>query len=181
MNFDGLQVPQLKQYLQDRGVSCSFYRKHDLVRLCQIANEINLEVIDGSFDGDQYKSFDIGRRTVNIDNEKIVLDEVEGVKGWTKNLASLPDIEIGDVLVYLLKYCGWDDGRMKRYRFDNGHKLFTESHIHNVEMCAIDKTPFLYVRSSCIPETRQNEAPYKTWILLNEDGNVHSGGCTCVA
>lgn len=45
MNFFGLQVPELKKFLQDRGITCSLGRKIELVRLCELAEELNLEVI----------------------------------------------------------------------------------------------------------------------------------------
>ncbi|KAK3092354.1 hypothetical protein FSP39_001790 [Pinctada imbricata] len=32
-----------------------------------------------------------------------------------------------------------------------------------------------------VPETRQHATPYQTWLLVGKDGNIHSGGCACVA
>lgn len=40
--FYGFQVPELKMFLQDRGISCSIGRKLDLVRLCVLAEELQL-------------------------------------------------------------------------------------------------------------------------------------------
>lgn len=45
IHFYGFQVPDLKKYLQDRGISCSIGKKIDLVRLCELAEELRLEVI----------------------------------------------------------------------------------------------------------------------------------------
>ncbi|XP_062581899.1 uncharacterized protein LOC134243679 [Saccostrea cucullata] len=32
-----------------------------------------------------------------------------------------------------------------------------------------------------MPETLQSEYPYRTWLLVNADGYIISGGCSCVA
>ena len=46
MDFDSYKVPQLKRYLQDRGVTCHFYRRDHLLKLCHLAAELNLEVLN---------------------------------------------------------------------------------------------------------------------------------------
>lgn len=43
VQFYGFQVPELKMFLQDRGISCSIGRKLDLVRLCVLAEELQLD------------------------------------------------------------------------------------------------------------------------------------------
>ena len=45
MAFDALKVPELKDFLQERGVTCHLYNKSHLVRLCNLASELNLEII----------------------------------------------------------------------------------------------------------------------------------------
>ena len=45
MDFTYMQVVDLRRFLQERGVSCSFHWKYHLERLCKLAHEMNLEVI----------------------------------------------------------------------------------------------------------------------------------------
>lgn len=45
IQFYGFKVPELKKFFQDRGISCSIGRKLDLVRLCELAEELQLEVL----------------------------------------------------------------------------------------------------------------------------------------
>ena len=45
MEYEAWKVPELKEFLQDRGVTCHLYNKAHLVRLFQLATELNLEVI----------------------------------------------------------------------------------------------------------------------------------------
>ena len=40
-----LQVADLRRFLQERGVSCSFHWKYHLERLYKFVHEMNLEVI----------------------------------------------------------------------------------------------------------------------------------------
>lgn len=44
VDFFCWKVPDLKKYLQARGIQCSFGRKIELVRLCELADELKLKV-----------------------------------------------------------------------------------------------------------------------------------------
>ena len=50
MELTSMQVADLRRFLQERGVSCSFYRKYHLERLYKLAHEMNLEVITKNVD-----------------------------------------------------------------------------------------------------------------------------------
>ena len=52
MDFTYMQVVDLRRFLKERGVSCSFHWKHDIERLCKLAHEMNLEVISKKVDFD---------------------------------------------------------------------------------------------------------------------------------
>jgi hypothetical protein len=57
-------VPELKNFLKCRGITCSLARKAGLVRLCELALELKLEVIAK----DDYFDMDSSRKTV-IDSD----------------------------------------------------------------------------------------------------------------
>ena len=57
-------VPQLKKFLKCRGITCSLARKAELLRLCDLALELKLDVIAN----DDYVDMDSSRRTV-IDSD----------------------------------------------------------------------------------------------------------------
>lgn len=71
-------------------------------------------------------------------------------------------------------------GPVKNYKSDNAYQLYMCGHVSDVRLCQCDSN-YMYVKGSCIPETRQAERPYDSWILLDNTGSIHSGGCTCVA
>lgn len=182
IHFYGFQVPDLKKYLQDRGISCSIGKKIDLVRLCELAEELRLEVLTSANDEEEYSVFDARRRTVAVGNDKIILDPVNAVTEWSKDLASVPDFESCDVLVYLMRWCGWTHERLRLYKQDNGYRLHMACHIDDVKAAYHLHQEYIYLRATCMPETRQNAQPYDVWILANKTtGEILSGGCTCVA
>ncbi|KAJ8300933.1 hypothetical protein KUTeg_022452 [Tegillarca granosa] len=121
-DFASWQVDDLKSYLKSKGISSYLYRKHDLVRFCQLAEELHLENID--VESDYHDSY-LARRTVDGD----VLCDLGHIKVWDYNLRLLPNIEQYDVLIYLLHTCEWKEDRLKCYRKDNGHRLYTAGHI----------------------------------------------------
>ncbi|KAJ8305296.1 hypothetical protein KUTeg_015841, partial [Tegillarca granosa] len=94
------------------------------------------------------------------------------VTGWTKDLSNLPDVESCDIMLYLLKCCGWSDTKLRRYKSDDGYRLHLENHVDNVEYCSLLDLSYFYIRSTCIPQTRQNETPYTVWILITSDGEI---------
>ena len=63
VDFFRWQVPDLEKYLQHRarGITCHLYRKHELVELCELAQELDLEKITSTND---YELSQVNRRTI---------------------------------------------------------------------------------------------------------------------
>ena len=61
VDFFRWQVPDLKEYLQHRGITCQLYRKHELFKLCELAQELDLEKITSTND---YELSQVNRRTI---------------------------------------------------------------------------------------------------------------------
>ncbi|CAG2244721.1 unnamed protein product [Mytilus edulis] len=175
--FERMHVPDLKTFLTKRGITCSLYRKQQLVRLCEIAVELQLEVTQTQ---DDYKDMDSFRRTVEVNGAKYVLPEITTVLNWKSDLRDLPLIESYDILIYLMKVGQWNESRLSNYRRDNGFNLYTSNHIHDVKLHRLINTEYFYVRAACVPETRQSENPYNPWVIVGTEGHFRSGGCNCV-
>ena len=176
-DFEKMLVPELKSYLIDRGITCSIYRKGALVRLCQTAFELDLDIIATP---DDYQDMDKLRRTVVVNEKSVILPSITEVDEWHTDLQKLPGIESYDVLISLLKKRGWTEERLANMKKDNGYKLYLENHITDVCLHLIPNTDYVYIKSYCIPETRQTESPYITWTIVRNNGFVHCAGCTCV-
>ncbi|CAC5403785.1 unnamed protein product [Mytilus coruscus] len=81
----------------------------------------------------------------------------------------------------MLYNCGWSSDKLKSYKRNNGYQLFQANHIGSVQISSHFDGNCYYVGGTCIPETRQNDAPYAVWILVRPSGEIVSGGCSCVA
>ena len=174
MNFNVMHVPELRQYLQERNISCSLYNKLHLIRLCEIADELKLEVVDH----DDYKVMDLTRRTLP---DGSILPEFSTIQNWNGDLRNTPEIQTCDILVYFMSSCAWDARRLREFKSENGYRLYRANHIDKVHISPVLGSPYMFVKASCTPETRQSAIPYTTWIVIKTDGQVHCGGCSCVA
>ncbi|KAK3107381.1 hypothetical protein FSP39_013321 [Pinctada imbricata] len=116
-DFRSWKVPDLSNYLNERGISVSLRRKNEIVRLCELANELQLEVISSTND---FQDMDINRRTVLNGQEKVIVDDISTIIDWATSLSNLPDIDFCDIFLYLMNSCKWDDERLKNYKNDNG-------------------------------------------------------------
>jgi hypothetical protein len=90
-DFERMLVPELKSYLMDRGITCSIYRKDALVRLCQTAFDLELDVLTTP---DDYKDMDKLRRTVLVNEKSVTLKSITEIDDWDTDLRKLPCIAL---------------------------------------------------------------------------------------
>ncbi|CAG2217390.1 unnamed protein product [Mytilus edulis] len=180
MSFKFQNVNDLKGFLQKRGVTCYFYRKDHLVKLCDLALELQLPILNEENDMEPDITISsLTRRTLVIGGKEVIAPEVSSIV-WSADLRFIPNIEIGDILVYMLYYCGWSSDKLiTRTMVIN--ELFRANHIDSVKISPQFDGNCYYVGGTCIPETRQKESPYDVWILVRPSGEIVSGGCSCVA
>ena len=89
------------------------HRKHELVKLCDLAQELDLEKITSTND---YEISQVNRRTITENGVTQVVCEIGQVSIWSSDIKLLPNIEHCDILIYLLKKCDWNDDRLKLYK-----------------------------------------------------------------
>ena len=82
----------VKEFLKCRGRTCSLARKAELLRLCELALELQLEIIAN----DDYVDMVNSRRTVidsdTNNNSQMIMRSVRDVEKWEDDLSKLPDI-----------------------------------------------------------------------------------------
>ena len=83
VDFFRWQVPDLKEY-------CHLHRKHELVKLCELAQELDLEKITSAND---YELSQVNRRTITENCVTQVVCEIGQVPIWSSDLKLLPNIE----------------------------------------------------------------------------------------
>ena len=77
---------QRKAFLKCRDITCSFARKVELVRLCELALELKLDVIAN----DDYVDMDSSRRSVidsDTNNSQMIPRSVRDVEKWEDDLS----------------------------------------------------------------------------------------------
>ena len=173
-DINSKSVPELKQFLTDRGIKTTGYKRNELRDL---ANEALEQSITTKSQLNDDSKVVLERRTVN--GKTFPHPSLSDIK-WNDNLYDIPTIESFDVQYYLKMKCGWTNERLKSYKNDHSYRLHTNGHISNVKLTVLDDK-YRYVRAQCTPEERQSASPYDLWILLDIDGVVNSGECTCVA
>ena len=98
------KLPQLKKYLQDRGISCSDHKKTTLIELCTKSDELHLPVFKTP---DTYHESVQSRQTVVIEGETVALPSVDcSDLQWSEDLTHLPDLDWPQIIVYLMENCG---------------------------------------------------------------------------
>lgn len=171
--FYSYRVPELREFLQERRVNCSLSKNIELVWLCELAVELNLEII-AKYVVNDYKVMDL-KRTVKVIGVYVVILSLTEMKTWQKHISNLQDIHTYAILIFLMTYCTWDNQRLQTYKNDNGFQLFSANHVHISEVLEHD---YFYIKASCVPETRQTSDPYCVWVFIHQSGRVLSGGCT---
>lgn len=83
------RVPVLREFLQERGVNISLCKtKNELVQFCELAVELNLEII-AKYGVNVYKVTGLKRRTVEVNGDNVVIPSLTEVKTWQKHHCKL--------------------------------------------------------------------------------------------
>ena len=88
---------------RSRGITCHLYRKHELVKLCELAGKIELDLEKITSTND-YELSQVNRRTITENGVTQVVCEIGQVPIWSSDLKLLPNIEQCDLLYYLYIY-----------------------------------------------------------------------------
>ena len=108
-DFTQMKVPDLKKYLQARGISVSNKRKEELLELCCKAHELGIEVQDD----EETSESNIAQKLMTADGQ---LPQPYSLKSdWTTDFSSLPNYTWGDMYAYLIVKEGYDHESLKAY------------------------------------------------------------------
>ena len=178
-NFVRMKVPELKKYLQVRGISVANKRREELLDLCIKAHELAIEIIDEP--GDQ-----IGGVSAKLEtNDGTVPDPYSLKSDWTTDLSSFPNYTWGDMYAYLIVKEGYDHESLKAFKSLEGFRLHWDGHVQSLQA---NKSIFCgchLIKFSVKPTEREktqidNKPTYDGWLLIKENGSVHSAHCPCV-
>ena len=129
-DFTTYTVPLLKEHLQERGITCSDYRKEVLVELCEKSRQLNLPVVKTD---DSYKQATLDRQTVIVHGKSVKLD-LGAVNEWSEDLKTLPNFDWPQIIVYLMQTCGWTVSHISTLEQSRAFYLKDSNHIDKVNI-----------------------------------------------
>ena len=172
------KVPELKSYLQSRGITVSQKRKEELVELAEKARDLSLEPID---DGEK--------------PEEVVVNKLKTKQGslpcpntlhsdWTSDFSDFPNFTYGDIYAYLINKEGYDHESLKAYKSFEGYRLFWDGHVLQLMKNKNLFSGYHYVKFGVKPTEREKtqvgqKPTYNGWIIIQSDGSVYTAHCPC--
>ena len=108
-NFVIMKVPELKKYLQVRGISVANKLREELLDLSVKAYELAIETIDEQ--GDQ-----MGISAKLVTDYGTVPDPYLLKSDWITDFSSFPNYTWGDMYAYLIVKEGYDHESLKAYK-----------------------------------------------------------------
>lgn len=172
------KVPELKSYLQSRGITVSQKRKEELVELVEKAHDLSLEPID---DGEK--------------PEDVIVNKLQTTQGslpcpntlhsdWTSDFSDFPNFTYGDMYAYLINKEGYDHEALKAYKSFEGYRLFWDGHVLKLMNNKNLFSGYHYVKFGVKPTEREKtqigqKPTYDGWIIIQSDGSVYTAHCPC--
>ena len=160
IQWDLLQVKDLKKIIRDRGISTKLNKKKDLLDLAQ-KSVINYDVIE---ECDHLES-ERKRRRVTSDNGIVLYDFNGKEVHYNEEFKSMPPIHLSDVFAYLTTQCGWTFSRLKNHKQDDAVLMCKAKHVSKVMLGKVQNPEYCFIRAKVKPEQRQTAESYDTWIL----------------
>ena len=188
-NFFSNSVKVLQQYLSARGVVIANQRKFDLVRLCEAAEDIGIEVDPDGLLEDREEI--LKEKLTTHDNERLKNPVLE-VK--SDDLSKLPQISIFDIYNYLLAFKMYDHITLRNYQRMEGYSMFEDGYVLDVKTttCSSDNgqhDKYFAIISNVKPRTNEKDPVskkpyYLTWIIVTKEeshqrGSIYSAYCSC--
>ena len=173
------KVPELKAFLQARGISVSNKKKDELVELMEKANKIGLEL---AFD---HESPSKVVNTKLVTNDGTIPNPFNLHSDWNNDFSDAPNFSLGDLYCYLINKKGYDQESLKAYKSLEGYRLHWDGHAHNFER---KKNIYFehHIMNFSVKHTEREKTPlgnkptYDGWIIIHKDGVVLSAHCPCI-
>ena len=132
--FKTKSIAALKQYLKDRGVVFSDQRKPALVKLCENASELEIEVDPDGLVEDR----------AEVIRQKLCFADVclrcpDSISG-TCSLSCVANLSIFDIYNYLLKFRDYDHATLRAYHQMEGYTMFKDGYVTKIEAVSYRNT-----------------------------------------
>ena len=175
-DFEKWTMPQLQEYLQDRGVNKAG-KKEQLVHNVECAYNMTLPIVYQDIQEEQVERQRDSNNKLILENYMLTLPSpLKLIDGWVKAPENLPNTTYDNVNNYLVDN---DAGKA----FKGGKSLLESGHLDNVMTHAISPNlRYCFVRGLCLPEQKVSNDQYNVWVCIHKDtAEIICAECSCVA
>ena len=176
-NFNVMRVPQLRDYLRDRGISVTGYNKLQLTRLAEVACEIGLPT-----DVDLHQCTTISEKVKALGLE---FNDPFSLSGYSDDLTSIPCVSIYDIFNFLIaRRSDYDRRKIKAYKSYEDYRLFNDGHVETVTFNPLTlDNKYCVFKCSVKPTQKEmsylNKSHYDLWIIMEKTGEIVLAFCQC--
>jgi len=172
-DFDTWKLPQLREYLIERGVTVTGHLKPVLISLCKNVCSLNLPK-DPNF--------------ISVNIKQTIENKLKAIgctftnpftinEGFTSDLTHAPVITLRDIFNYLVcSISDFDGERLLAWKSFNDTRLADDGHVILLEFNDEEDENFNIFRANVKPTQRDKtytqKAYYGCWIILRKATNV---------
>lgn len=186
-DFSRWRVPELKEYLRDRGLKTTG-RKVELVALAYGANQMGVDTKKSCVE-EKMKNKQDYLELLSI-NEETIPDPLF-LKGWVSEQTGItqwPPTMYFDIAEYLSSASPSDFGDLKKrlmtdYKEGKAYSYFDSKFLKEVKYHPISKeSKYCILSAYCTPSQKINSTFHTAWVCCNKTtGCIHRAYCTCFA
>ena len=181
--FDRWTVKTLKNFVGQRGIPTTGYKKTELIQLAKAAEETNLPV-DPDFANDSLKACLEERLTLPAGKQ---IPDPFQMTHLSKDMSSLPRFGLLDIFNHLIaSKAEYDKEMLASWRTFDEYKLHQNGHVRDLNRVMVydnDDTPYHVMTANVIPtqkeKTPEGRPEYRLWFIISPNGSVYSAFCEC--
>ena len=181
--FEKLTIRELKEFIQNRGVTVSGYNKPELIVLANAIYSMNLDT-DPNFENDSLSQCINSRLTLPAG--KVVADPLT-MTGLSNDFSNLPPFGFMDIFNHLtLSKADYDKEKLASFRSFDEYTLFQDGYVRSLGLKTAkdnDRAMFYVIVGEVIPTqkelTQEGTKYYKLWFILQPNGSIYSAFCRC--
>jgi len=183
LDFDKMDVKEIKGFISARGVQASTYRKPELIQLAKAVASMNLPT-DPDFENDSIEKCLLRRLTLPAGQK---LSDPFQMTSLSNDFSQLPPFGLMDIFNHLImSKADYDKRMLSSWRSFEEYNLCSNGHIQNLGVKTVqdlDGSNFFVFVAGVIPtqkeKTQEGEKLYRLWFILDSNGSVYSAFCRC--
>ncbi|XP_076083877.1 uncharacterized protein LOC143054940 [Mytilus galloprovincialis] len=178
--FNAFKVPQLQEYLKERGISVTNINKLKLTKLCEAVDKLNLPL-----DPDMRKNESVTSVKHNL-KQLFGFCDPFSLDGYTSDLSFIPSFSLYDLFNYLIhSTASYDRRKLKAYKSSKDYRLYFDRYVEELQYTEVPSQDICVFKAKVKPtqkdKTYLNKATYDVWVIMDKkNGEVKTAYCTCI-